>query len=278
MRYELLGPIRVVDGDYSSTIRAPKIKTLLAVLLVCSGNVVTKGQLMTEIWGDDVPRRAMAGIHVYVSQLRKLVHRPGRRESPVVTCSPGYMLQLGEDEFDVNAFIDLVGEGKVSIRAGRHAEAVTRLEAALGLWHGPVLDELRAGPILEGFVTWLAELRTECIQTLIDSELELGRHREVIGRLHLLVTEHPLREAFYWQLMVALYRSERQAEALDVYQSARRILINELGLEPCRALQCLHAAILRADDDLDTRPGELLLPRLRWAHDQTPHAVHLRVS
>ena len=270
LRYQLLGPIRVVDGGHALAIRASKIQILLAVLLVRSGEVVTTGQLMTEIWGDGVPRRAMAGIHVYVSQLRKLLHRPGQRESPVVTCSPGYMLQLGDDELDVKAFADLVKAGKESVREGRHAEAVTSLQAALALWHGPVFDELRAGPILEGFGTWLAELRIGCVQTLIDSQLELGRHREVIGRLHSFVVEHPLREAFYRQLMVALYRSERQAEALDVYQSARRVLIDELGLEPGRTLQNLHAAILRADDGLDAGPSELVLPRPRWEFDDVP--------
>lgn len=275
MRYELLGPIRVVDSGHGSAIRASKIKILLAVLLVRSGEVVTTGQLMTEIWGDGVPRRATAGIHVYVSQLRKLLRRPGQRESPVVTCSPGYMLQLGEDELDVKVFADLVKAGKECVREGRPAEAVTRLQTALGLWRGPAFDELRGGPILEGFDTWLAELRIGCVQTLIDVQCELGRHREVIGQLYSLVAEHPLREAFHRQLMVALYRSERQAEALDVYQSARRVLVDELGLEPGRALQDLHAAILRADDGLEAGPGAPVIPRPRWEFDELPA---LRVS
>ncbi|MEU4526396.1 AfsR/SARP family transcriptional regulator [Amycolatopsis sp. NPDC024027] len=252
------------------TIRASKIKILLAVLLVRSGEVVTTGQLMTEIWGDGVPRRAMAGIHVYVSQLRKVLRRPEQRESQVVTCSPGYMLQLGDDELDVKVFTDLVKAGKESVRDGRHAEAVTRLQSALGLWRGPAFDELRGGPILEGFDSWLAELRIGCVQTLIDAQFELGRHREVIGQLHSLVAEHPLREAFYRQLMVALYRSERQAEALGVYQAARRVLVDELGLEPGRALQELHAAILRADGDLDAGRSEPVVPRPRWEFDNLP--------
>jgi DNA-binding SARP family transcriptional activator len=261
----MLGPIRVVDENGSSSIRARKIETLLAVLLVRADGVVTTGQLMTEIWGDDVPRRAMAGIHVYVSQLRKFLHRPGRRESPIVTRSPGYVLQLGEDELDVNVFVDLVAAGQASARDGRDAEAADRLEEALALWHGPVLDDLRTGPILEGFVTWLTELRTECLQTLIGAQLELGRHREVIGQLYSLVAEHPLCETFYRQLMIALYRSERRADALDVYRSARRMLVDELGLEPCRSLQDVHIAILRADDDLDSRPGRLDHSGSRWS-------------
>lgn len=257
----------MVDANGSSSIGARKIETLLAVLLARAGGVVSTGQLMTEIWGDDVPRRAMAGIHVYVSQLRKFLHRPDRRESPIVTCSPGYLLHLGEDELDVTAFADLVAAGGSCARDGRHAEAADRLTAALDLWHGPIPDDLRTGPILDGFFTWLVELRTECLQTLVDARLELGQHREVIGRLYSLVAEHPLREAFYRQLMIALYRADRQAEALEVYQSARRVLVEELGLEPCRSLQDLHTAILRADGRLDTRAGDWTVPRPHWSRE-----------
>src|SRR6185503_18952705 len=120
-----------------------------------------------------------------------------------------------------------------------------------GLWRGPALGDLRAGPIVEGFVTWLAEARLECLEMLADSHLELGRHRELVGRLYSLTAEHPLREAFYRQLMLALYRSERQADALKVYQMARKTLNEELGLEPCRSVQDLQRAILTADDQLD---------------------------
>jgi DNA-binding SARP family transcriptional activator len=220
------------------------------VLLIRADGVVTTGQLMTEIWGDDVPRRAMAGIHVYISQLRKFLHRPGRQTNPIMTLSPGYALQLGADEFDVNIFAHLVAAGQDSARAGCYAAAANRLEEALSLWHGPVPD-FRTGPIFDGFVTWLTELRIDCLQGLIDAQLNVGLHREVIGRLYSLIAEHPLRETFYRQLMMALYRSERQADALDVYRMARRVLIDELGLEPCRSLQELHTAILRADDRLD---------------------------
>lgn len=246
----MLGPIRVVDENGTSSIHAHKIETLLAVLLIRADAVVTTGQLMTEIWGDDLPRRAMAGIHVYISQLRKFLHRPGQATNPIMTRSPGYVLHLGSDELDVNVFAHLVAAGQDSARASRYATTATRLEEALRLWHGP-LPDLCTGPIFEGFITWLTELRIDCLQSLVDAQLHLGMHREVIARLYALIAEHPLRETFYRQLMIALYRAERQADALDVYRVARRVLNDELGLEPCRSLQELHTAILRAGDGLE---------------------------
>lgn len=257
MRYEILGPIRVVDETGISSMRARKIEILLAVLLIRADHLVTTDQLRNEIWGERAPRRADAGLHVYISQLRKFLSRPGRSESAIATWSSGYMLRIGSDEFDLHSFQQLVAEGRDYARKGLLEEALACLEQALSLWRGQVLDDVRVGPILEGFMTWLTELRMECIETLIDSQLELGRHREIIGRLYSLTSEHPLREAFYRQLMLALYRSDRQADALKVYMSARTTLRDELGLEPCRALRDLHRAILIADGELDLRSGAI---------------------
>lgn len=256
MRYEILGPLRVVDERGASFVHAPKAETLLSVLLIRANQVVTKGQLMTEIWGECLPRRASACIHVYVSNLRKFLSRPDRRDSPIVTRPQGYLLTLGSDEFDLNIFQDLVVRGRSYAREGRHFEAVTCFEEALTLWRGSVFDDLCVGPIVEGFATWLDEIRMECIEMSIDSQLEIGRHRELIGYLYSLTAEHPLRENFYHQLMLALYRAERQADSLAVYHSARKKLHDELGVEPCRALKELHHAVLTADSSLDNfRPA-----------------------
>ncbi|QXJ26128.1 AfsR/SARP family transcriptional regulator [Actinomadura graeca] len=251
MRYEVLGPLRVVDGDGCAAISARKIETVLTVLLIRSDQVVALDQLITEIWGDAPPRRAMAGLHVYISQVRKFLNRPWHAESPVVTRPPGYLLRKGPDDIDFHLFFDAVGRGRALMREGLHEEAADALEDALGMWRGPVLGDLRSGPIIEGFVTWMTESRLECLELLADAHLRLGRHREVIGRLYSLVTENPLRESYYHQLMLALYRSDRQADALKVYQSARSTLREELGLEPCRALRDLQRAILTADERLD---------------------------
>ncbi|RAY11929.1 activator protein [Actinomadura craniellae] len=253
MRYEVLGPLRIVDEHGGSFISGRKIETVLAVLLVRAGGVVTFDQLMAEIWGDTPPRRASAAIYVYISQLRKHLKRPGRSSSEIITRAPGYVLQLGSDELDANSFIRLVNTGREHSREGRHREASRCFQSALDLWHGPVLGDLRGGgSIIEGFATWLEEVRLECTEMLMDSYLQLGDHRRLVGQLYSLASEYPLNEAFYRQLMLALYRSERQADALEVYQSARKVLKSQLGLDPCRGLQDLQRAILLADDQLET--------------------------
>ena len=248
MRYEILGPLRVSDEHGVSFITAGKVEILLAVLLVRAGEVVPTDALMTEIWGERTPRRAAAGLHVFVSQLRKFLSRPGRAGNPVVTRSPGYVLTLADDEFDAHEYLRYLEAGRAHAAQNRHEQVAECLSAALALWRGPVLNGPCPGPILEGFVSWLTEARLDCTEMLIDAQLALGRHREVIGRLYSLTAEHPLRESFYRQLMLALYRCDRQADALKVYQSARRALNEELGLEPCRALQEVHRAVLQADD------------------------------
>ncbi|MFF7634694.1 BTAD domain-containing putative transcriptional regulator [Kitasatospora sp. NPDC008050] len=248
MKYQLLGSLRVIDGNSTTFLSAQKVETLLAALLVRSDHVVTTDQLMNELWGEQLPRRASAGLHVYISELRKFLNRPGRADSPIVTRSSGYMLRLRNDELDHQAFLDLTELGRRHLREQNHEEAVDCFERGLALWRGPVLGDLGDGPILRSFATWLTEVRLDCAEMYVDARLQLGRHRELVGYLFSLIAESPLRETFYRQLMVALYRSERRAEALKVYQSARSTLIDELGLEPCSALQELHRAVLAADD------------------------------
>ncbi len=247
MRYEIMGPLRVMDGEDESTIKARKVEILLTVLLVRANQVVAGDQLIREIWGEVPPRRATAALHVYVSQVRKFLKRPGRQDGPVLTKPPGYMLSLGSDELDLRGFDRLVTDGRECFRARNFEAAARSFESALALCRGPMADSGCRGPILEGFHTWFDEARLECVEMLMDARLALGRHRELISDLYRLGTEHPLRETFHRQLMVALHRSDRQADALQVYQRARRALNDELGLEPGRALQEMRQAILAAD-------------------------------
>lgn len=251
MRYEVLGRLQVSDGERNATIGAQKVETLFAVLLSRPGQIVASTQLMDEIWGEQIPRRAAAGIHVYISQIRKFLTWFRNSEAPIATSSPGYVFHPRDDELDYQIFEHFTCLGSAHASGQRHRQAIFCFEKALDLWRGPALSGIALGPILSGFSVWLAESRMECIEALIDSNLKLGRHREMIGRLYSLTTENPLREAFYRQLMLALYRSERQADALKVYQSARRTLRDELGLEPGRALQSLQRAILSADCQLN---------------------------
>jgi SARP family transcriptional regulator, regulator of embCAB operon len=251
MRYEILGPIRVVDGNAVSAISAHKIEVLLAVLLVRAGQVVGAAQLMTEIWGEQLPRRATAGLHVYVSQLRKFLARPDQADNPIVTTQPGYVLHLGSDELDVHEFQRLVAAGRAGRRTGLLEQACVHYQEALALWRGPVLGEVRDGPVLAAFAGWAEQARLECVEDLVDCGLTLGRHREYISYLYAMTVEHPFREAFYRQLMLALYRSGCQADALKVYQTARTVLKDEFGLEPCRNLRDLQRAILCGDPHLE---------------------------
>jgi SARP family transcriptional regulator, regulator of embCAB operon len=253
MRYEILGPLRVVDGDKSLSVRAPKMEVLLATLLIRSNQVVSLDQLLTEIWNINPPRQATPALYVYVSQLRKLLRRSDRPGSPIVTRAPGYVFCSRADQLDLEIFQELVNRGRAADREGRPAEAAAAFGDALALCRGPVLSELRDGPIVTGFVSWLEEVRLECTGKMVEANLALGRHHEMISFLHTQIGEHPLHESFYRQLMQALYRSERRADALNVYHRARRTLQAELGLGPGRQLRDLHDQILVADRALDTR-------------------------
>jgi SARP family transcriptional regulator, regulator of embCAB operon len=244
MRYEILGPLRVIDAVRSRSLSAKKVEIVLAALLIRSDRVVAASELMSELWGESLPRRAVAGVHVYISELRKFLREPARPESPVVTEAPGYMLRMGSDELDSHAFLRLMEMGRGYARSLRDEEAAKCFQEALALWRGPVLANLGNGPILNGFMTWLEEQRVEAIKMLVDAKLRLGCHHEVIGWLYSVVSEYPLHEEFYCQLMVALHRSDRQADALEVYRSVRKLLRDELGLEPCPALQDAQRAIL----------------------------------
>lgn len=243
MRYEILGPLHVVDEKGSSLLRAQKLATVLAVLLIRSDQVVVADQLTREIWGELPPRRTTASIYVCISRLRKFLSRPGQPD-PIVTRPGGYMLRRASSECDFDAFQRLVADGRKCLRAGEPAAAAARFEQALALWRGPAFGNVQPGPIMAGFLKRLAEMRIECAEMSAEAQLELGRHQELVGRLRSLVDEFPLRETFYRQLMLALYRSDRKSEALGIYESARRVLDRELGLEPGRKLRELRHTVL----------------------------------
>jgi len=252
-RYAVLGPLRITDESGEIVFTARKMEIFLAILLIRANQVVSLSQVITELWGDNPPRRATASVHVYVSNLRKMLTRSAGSDSPILTRHPGYMLLMGSDELDLHMFQREVNQGRRHLREGRFEQASQCLARGLELWRGPAFNEYRDGPIVGGFVGWLEEARLECIELLIDADLAAGRHREVIGRLLSLVAEYPLREFFHHRLMLALYRSGRQAEALETYRSVRAMLDQDLGLEPGRDLRDLHRSILLADDGLDIR-------------------------
>lgn len=247
VKYHILGSLRVANGDDVVFISATKMKTLLAILLIKANQVVPFDQIMTELWEEHPPRRASAAVHVYVSQLRKILRSPDCQDGPIITRAPGYLLQVAPDDFDLNVFMQLIEQGRASKREQQHRRVIDLAEKALDLWREPVLGDLRESPAVARFSTWLEELRIEFIEMMIDSRLALGWERESVGYLYSLIQEYPLHETFYRQLMTALHNNGRAGEALQVYRSARETLRDELGLEPGRALQELRSQILRGD-------------------------------
>jgi len=259
MRYEILGSVRLVDNGKVFSISARKMEILLATLLIKRNAIVSTDRIIGEIWGEHSPRRAKAALHVYISQLRKLLSSFGSKGNPIVTRSSGYSLLIGSDELDLCEFEALVANGRVHVAAKRYTEALLLFNKALGLLRDPILGDGGGGDgvIFSGCRRWVEEIRLEAIEMMTASHLALGRSREAVGLLSSLIVEYPLHEEFYRQLMLALYRCRRRADALQVYRTAWETLRQELGLEPCRALRDLHQMILIADVDGCSR-------RLAW--------------
>jgi len=222
-----------------------KRRALLAVLLLDANSVVSGDRLIDALWGDSPPETARNTIQVYISQLRKLLP-----ESALETAPPGYRLVIEPDNVDLFEFIRLSEEGRTALGAGDAAGGADTLRAALALWRGAPLADLAWEPFAQAEIVRLEELRLAALEDRIDADLALGRHGQLIGELEQLVAEHPLKERLRAQLMLALYRSGRQADALAVYQRARRTLVDELGIEPSDSLKQLELAILAHDPAL----------------------------
>jgi DNA-binding SARP family transcriptional activator len=242
MEFRILGPLEVVDGPRALPLGGAKQRALLAILLLNANRVVSVERLLDALWGEQQPASGAKALHVYVSQLRKLL-----TEERVVTQPPGYVLQVGSDELDESRFHNL-RERAASAQA---PEAADLLREALALWRGAPLADLAYEDFAQAEIARLDELRASALEQRIDVDIALGRHRELAGELEGLVAAQPLRERLRRQLMLVLYRSGRQAEALEAYQDARRALVEELGIEPSRELRGLEAAILRQDPSLD---------------------------
>jgi DNA-binding NarL/FixJ family response regulator/DNA-binding SARP family transcriptional activator len=253
VEYRILGPLEVVDEDEPVPLGRLKERLVLAVLLLHANELVSRERLIDELWGESPPPTAKKAVNVYVSQLRKALTRNG--DNPIATDDGGYRIRVGADELDVACLRQLLVSARERAAAGELEAAAELLREALALWRGPTL----AGLLLESHgrdeVAQLDELRLTALMDRIDCDLALVRHEDVLGELHVLVGEHPLRERFCAQLMLALYRADRQAEALDAYQQARDVLVEELGIEPSPALQRLQKGILIHDPALELPAG-----------------------
>jgi DNA-binding SARP family transcriptional activator len=245
MEFRVLGPLEVREGARPLAVGRGKERALLAFLLLQANEVVSTDRLIDALWGENPPATAQTALQVYVSKLRK---RLG--STRIVTRAPGYVLELEAEELDLHRFERLISAGASSLAAGDAERAAGMLREALSLWRSPPLADLAYEAFVQPEALRLEELRVAALEQRIEADLVLGRHAQLVGELESLVARNPLRERLRGQLMLALYRSGRQADALDAYQSARRALVEELGLEPGTALQELERAILRQDASL----------------------------
>jgi DNA-binding SARP family transcriptional activator len=244
VEFRILGPLEVVDGDRPLSLGGPKQRALLALLLTRANEVVPIERLVDELWRETPPKAAVNTIQYYVSQLRKVLG-----PTVIVTQPPGYVVRVEVEALDLRRFERLFA----AAQAVEPARAATLLREALELWRGPPLGDVASEGFARPEIARLEELRLAAVEARIAADLECGRHSAVTGDLEALVLEHPLRERLRAQLMLALYRSGRQAEALEAYAKARRVLDEQLGLEPGPELQRLQKAILV--QDLDLAPG-----------------------
>jgi predicted ATPase/DNA-binding SARP family transcriptional activator len=245
-QFSLLGPLSVSCDGAAIPIAGQKPRALLAALLLEANQIVSRDRLIDAVWGEDPPDTARNTLQVHVSQLRKLLP-----DGTIETASSGYRLVVEPEGVDVFEFVRISEEGRTALAAGDVAGAAETLRSALALWQGPPLADLAWEPFAHAEIARLEELRLAAIEDRIEADLALGRHGQVVPELERLVLEQPLRERLRGQLMLALYRAGRQADALAVYQRARRTLVDELGIEPSESLRKLERAILAHDPSLN---------------------------
>ncbi|HET7236895.1 MAG TPA: BTAD domain-containing putative transcriptional regulator, partial [Actinomycetota bacterium] len=244
MRFGILGPVEVSGGNGPAPLGGPKQRTVLAHLILNPGQVVPADQLIDALWGEEPPENARGILQTYVSRLRSIVGTDVLERRP-----PGYVLLADPEEVDAVLFERLLREARRG--AVDPKDAVPRLTEALDLWRGPALADLADEPSFSAEIARLEELRLQATQERIAAELELGHYAQAVAELESLTRVHPLRERLWEELMLALYRLGRPADALAAYERARGILADELGVDPSRDLRALHERILREDPELE---------------------------
>ncbi|MGW0557449.1 AfsR/SARP family transcriptional regulator [Streptomyces sp. NPDC002926] len=256
MDIDVLGALAVRENGISVTPTAPKPRQVLALLALHADQVVPVASLTEELWGENPPRSARTTLQTYVLQLRELIStalrsapaddRPRSAKDVLITSPGGYLLNSGGGSSDVREFERLAGLGYRAMDAGDFPGAARQLRDSLALWSGSAFADVQAGPQLDMEIRRLEETRLCALDQRIEADLRLGRHRELLGELTVLVSRYRTHENLHGQFMLALHRSGRRSEALHVYQRLRAALVRELGLEPSAALRRLQRSILMA--------------------------------
>jgi DNA-binding SARP family transcriptional activator len=255
MRFGILGPLQVVGDDGREVAVGGRMpRALLVVLLLRPNEVITSDRLAEDLWAGEPPPSRTKGLQVHVSRLRHALAagRSDPHDERLVTTAGGYVLKVGPDELDATRCERLIAEARSLVAAGRIEESLAAFSAALELWRGTVLSDFQYDAFAQAEIARLGELRAAALEERIAVEVMLGREAQVLGELERLVREYPYRERLQGQLMLALYRAGRQAEALARYRAARSVLVDELGIEPSAELRQLHEAILAQDEALLT--------------------------
>ncbi len=251
MEFRILGPLEVLDAGRLVRLGGGKQRALLALLLVHANETLSTDRLIDELWGERPPGNAAKTAQVHVSRLRKALGESDASAGLLATRERGYVLELDPECLDARRFERLVAVGRNELAARRPQAAAAALEEGLALWRGQPLADLTFEPFAQREIARLEELQVAGLEQLFEAKLALGAHAELVGRLEALIGEHPYRERLRAQLMLALYRSDRQAEALQAYQDARRALVDELGIEPGERLRELERAMLAQDPGLN---------------------------
>jgi len=277
VEFSVLGPLEVTADGRPLELAGARTRAVLAVLLVHANQVVSSDRLIEELWPGHPPAKAADSLQVRLSELRK-AFRSAAEPDRLATRPPGYLLRVAPEELDAQRFERLAAEGDAALAAGDATTAAERLDQALSLWRGPALSDLNTVPAARPEAARLEEKRLAALETRADALLACGRHRELIAELEALTTAHPLRERFWYQRMLTLYRAGRQADALRAYRELRDILVAELAIEPGADLRELQARILRQDPALDgaaRRAGEQIeaVPPIRYA--RTADGIHI---
>jgi DNA-binding SARP family transcriptional activator len=250
-RFEVLGPVRGWIGEAELELGSPQQRAILAMLLLARGRQVSLDHLVDGLWGDDVPRAAVGTVRTYISRLRRRLSRAtgGRADEVIESVGDGYVLSRGVALLDLEQFEDWLSDARAAVQGQQTTCADHFLRDALGLWRGAALAGI-PGPYAESRRVRLTELHMAATEDKLALDIAVGRHAVAIGELRSLLAEHPFREGLGELLMLALYRSGRQAEALAVFSAVRDRLGAELGIDPGPALQAMHQRVLRADRDL----------------------------